>query len=394
MKTTVESPSGPLPPTVRALGWTSFFTDLSSEAIYPLLPAFLIRELGGSAISVGLIDGFANAVAAIVRLPSGAVSDWLGRRPLVLFGYGLSALVRPLMGLVASPLGAVAVRAADRFGKGIRSAPRDALVADLVEPAIRGRAFGHIRAMDHAGAALGPLVAMLFLLLFPGRERTLFLLAVLPGLVTFAVVWRFVRDAPARTPIAARTALTPRLDRRQWPLLAAVAVWALGASSEQFLLMRAAELGVPGALVPLVWLGVSLAKSGTAMYAGRLADRWNPQRTLAIGWLLFAAAYGGLAVSGHLAAVLPLMAIVGVAYGLAEPAERAVVSLLAAEGRQGSAFGWYTLVQGVMALPAGLLAGWLWQQGPHGPAWAFGVTAALVTLACGMLVALGTKRFI
>jgi MFS family permease len=381
-----EGSASPLPPTVRALGWTSFFTDLSSEAIYPLLPAFLIRELGGSAISVGLIDGLANAVAAIVRLPSGAVSDWLGRRPLVLFGYGMSALVRPLMGLVASPLGAVAVRAADRFGKGIRSAPRDALVADLVEPAIRGRAFGHIRAMDHAGAALGPLVAMLFLLLFPGRERTLFLLAVLPGLVTFAVVWRFVRDAPARTPIAARTALTPHLDRRQWPLLAAVAVWALGASSEQFLLMRAAELGVPAALVPLVWLGVSLAKSGTAMVSGRLADRWKPQRALAIGWLLFAAAYGGLAVSGQLVAVLPLMVIVGVAYGLAEPAERAVVSLLAAEGRQGSAFGWYTLVQGVMALPAGLLAGWLWQQGPHGPAWAFGTTAALATLACGMLL--------
>jgi MFS family permease len=392
MKTTGDSFSVPLPPTVRALGWTSFFTDLSSEAIYPLLPAFLIRELGGSAISVGVIDGFANAVAAIVRLPSGAVSDWLGRRPLVLFGYGLSALVRPLMGLVASPLGAVAVRAADRFGKGIRSAPRDALVADLVEPSIRGRAFGHIRAMDHAGAAIGPLVAMLFLLLFPGRERTLFLLAVLPGLVTLAVIWRFVRDAPARTPIAARTALTPHLDRRQWPLLAAVAVWALGASSEQFLLMRAAELGVPGALVPLVWLGVSLAKSGTAMYSGRLADRWKPQRALAIAWLLFAAAYGGLAVSGQLAAVLPLMAIVGVAYGLAEPAERAVVSLLAAEGRQGSAFGWYALVQGVMALPAGLLAGWLWQQGPHGPAWAFGATAALATLACGMLVALGKKQ--
>lgn len=392
MKTTGERVSDPLPPTVRALGWTSFFTDLSSEAIYPLLPAFLIRELGGSAISVGLIDGFANAVAAIVRLPSGAVSDWLGRRPLILFGYGLSALVRPLMGFVASPVGAVAVRAADRFGKGIRSAPRDALVADLVEPAIRGRAFGHIRAMDHAGAALGPLVAMLFLLLFPGRERTLFILAVVPGLVTLAVIWRFVRDAPARTPIAARTALTPHLDRRQWPLLAAVAVWALGASSEQFLLMRAAELGVPGALVPLVWLGVSLAKSGTAMYAGRLADRWEPRRALAIGWILFAVAYGGLAISGQLAAALPLMAIVGVAYGLAEPAERAVVSLVAAEGRQGSAFGWYALVQGVMSLPAGLLAGWLWQQGPHGPAWAFGATAALATLACGILVALGTKR--
>ncbi|MFM7034674.1 MAG: MFS transporter [Planctomycetia bacterium] len=377
-----------LPTTVRGLGWTSFFTDFSSEAIYPLLPAFLIRELGGSAISVGLIDGVANAVAAIVRLPSGAVSDWLGRRPLVLFGYGLSALVRPLMGLVASPLGAVVVRAADRFGKGIRSAPRDALVADLVEPAIRGRAFGHIRAMDHAGAAFGPLVAMLFLLVFPGRERMLFLLAVLPGLVTLVVIWRFVRDAPSRTPIAARTALTPQLDRRQWPLLAAVAVWSLGASSEQFLLLRAAELGVPAALVPLVWLGVSLAKSGTAICSGRLADHWQPRRALAIGWLAFAAAYGGLAISGHLAATLPLMAIVGIAYGLAEPAERAVVSLMAAEGRQGSAFGWYTLVQGVLALPAGLLAGWLWQQGPHGPAWAFGATAALATVACGLLLSL------
>jgi len=391
MNTKGERPAVPLPATVRALGWTSFFTDLSSEAIYPLLPAFLIRELGGSALSVGLIDGLANAVTAIVRLPSGAVSDWLGRRPLVLFGYGLSAVVRPLMGLVASPLGAVAVRAADRFGKGIRAAPRDALVADLVEPAIRGRAFGHIRAMDHAGAACGPLVAMLFLLLFPGRERMLFLLAVLPGLVTLAVIWRFVRDAPARTPIAARTALAPQLERRQWPLLAAVAVWALGASSEQFLLLRAAELGVPAALVPLVWLGVSLAKSGTAMYAGRLADRWKPQRALAVGWLAFAAAYGGLAVSGHLAAALPLMAIVGIAYGLAEPAERAVVSLLAAEGRQGSAFGWYALAQGVMALPAGLLAGWLWQQGPHGPTWAFGATAALAVLACGMLVTVGSR---
>ncbi|MFM8634878.1 MAG: MFS transporter [Planctomycetia bacterium] len=387
-KTPDDSPAISLPTTVRGLGWTSFFTDFSSEAIYPLLPAFLIRELGGSAISVGLIDGVANAVAAIVRLPSGAVSDWVGRRPLVLFGYGLSALVRPLMGLVASPLGAVVVRAADRFGKGIRSAPRDALVADLVEPAIRGRVFGHIRAMDHAGAAFGPLVAMLFLLVFPGRERMLFLLAVLPGLVTLVVIWRFVHDAPSRTPIAARTALAPQLDRRQWPLLAAVAVWSLGASSEQFLLLRAAELGVPAALVPLVWLGVSLAKSGTAICSGRLADHWQPRRALAIGWLAFAAAYGGLAVSGHLAAAIPLMAIVGIAYGLAEPAERAVVSLMAAEGRQGSAFGWYTLVQGVMALPAGLLTGWLWQQGSHGPAWAFGATAVLATVACGMLVSL------
>jgi hypothetical protein len=156
--------------TVRALGWTSFLTDLSSEAIYPLLPAF-VKGLGGSAIDVGLLDGIANAVAAVVRLFAGGLSDRIGRRPLVLAGYGLSAVVRPLMGLVATPLAAVLVRTIDRFGKGIRSAPRDALVTDLVGPEARGRAFGHIRSMDHAGAAIGPLLAMLFLLAFPGCER-------------------------------------------------------------------------------------------------------------------------------------------------------------------------------------------------------------------------------
>ena len=389
----VPATAAPLPATVRALGWTSFFTDLSSEAIYPLLPAFLMRELGGSSISVGLIDGIASTVAAVVRLPSGAVSDSVGRRPLVLFGYGISAVIRPLMGLVGSPAAALVVRAADRFGKGIRGAPRDALVADLVDPAMRGRAFGHIRAMDHAGAAVGPLAAMLFLLLFPGRERTLFLLPIVPGLLTLAVIWRFVRDPPRRTPAAGRTTLAPRLDRPQAVLLGCVGVWALAASSEQFLLLRAAELGVPTALVPLVWLGVSLAKSGSALAAGRLADRWHPRSALAAGWLVFAAAYAGLAASSHLAAALPLMAVVGIAYGLAEPAERAIVALLAPEGRQGGAFGWYMLVQGLMALPAGLLAGWLWQQGPHGAAWAFAVTAILSLTACGMLVlTVGDRR--
>ena len=375
-----------LPPTVRALGWTSFLTDLSSEAIYPLLPAFVIRELGGSTMSIGLIDGIANAVAAVVRLPAGGVSDSVGRRPLVLLGYGLSAVVRPLMGLVSSPLGALVVRAADRFGKGIRSAPRDALVTDLVDPSIRGRAFGHIRAMDHAGAALGPLAAMLFLLLFPNRERILFLLALLPGLATLAIIWRFVQDPPRRERAAEATTLAPRLSRQQTMLLGSVGVWAMGASSEQFLLLRAAELGVPAALVPLVWLGMSLAKSGSAMAAGRLADRWHPRTALAAGWLVFAIAYAGLAASSHLVAALPLMAAVGLAYGLAEPAERALVARLAPAGRHGGAFGWYMLVQGLLALPAGLLAGWLWQRGPHGPTWSLATTAILSILACGLLM--------
>jgi MFS family permease len=378
----------PLPATVRALGWTSFLTDLSSEAIYPLLTPF-VRSLGGTSIDIGLIDGIANAVAAVVRLPSGAVSDTLGRRPLVLAGYGLSAVVRPLMGLVTTPLGAILVRALDRCGKGMRSAPRDALVADLVEPAIRGRAFGHIRAMDHAGAALGPLVAAAFLCVWPGAERRLFLLTLLPGLFTLAVIWSRVRDAPRHTPVAPRTRLAPTLSAPQAWLLAGVGVWSLGAASEQFLLMRATDLGVPAWLVPLVWLAINLAKSRAAVTAGRLSDSWHPRRMLVAGWLVFAAAYAGLAASSHAAAAIPLMLVVGVAYGLAEPAERALVSLLAPAGGHGGAFGWYTLVQGLMALPAGLLAGWLWQRHDLGPAWAFATTALLAAAACGIVLAGG-----
>lgn len=376
-----------VPATVRALGWTSFLTDLSSEAIYPLLPAFVIRELGGSAMNVGMIDALANAVASIVRLPSGALSDALGRRPLVLAGYGVSALVRPLMGLVASPLGVLLVRAADRFGKGIRSAPRDALVTDLVGPETRGRAFGHIRAMDHLGAALGPLVAMAFLFFFPGRERTLFLAAFLPGLATLAVIARFVHDPPHAERAAARTALVPRLTGPQAMLLASVAVWGVAAASEQFLLLRLGDLGAPGWLVPAAWFGVGACKSVAAKTAGPLVDRLSPKRALAAGWLLFAAAYGGLALAGHLAATLPLLAAVAAAHGLIEPAERALVSRLSPAGRQGSGFGWYTLVQGLMGIPAALLAGWLWGGGDGAPR-AFAATAALSALASLLLVVL------
>jgi len=385
---TVRAPTE-LPATVRALGWTSFLTDLSSEAIYPLLPAF-VKGLGGSAIDMGLLDGVANAIAAIVRLFAGTLSDRLGRRPLVLAGYGLSAVLRPLMGLVATPLAAVLVRTADRFGKGIRSAPRDALVTDLVEPAIRGRAFGHIRAMDHAGAALGPLVAMLFLLAFPGRERTLFLLAILPGLATLAVIWRFVRDPPRRTATIAPASAA--LSAPQLQLLACVALWALGAASELFLLRRAEDLGVAAYAIPLVWFAIGAVKSLTASRAGAFVDRLTPRPALVVGWLAFAAAYGGLAVSESLVAAVACMLVVAVAYGITEPAERALVAALSADGRQGTAFGWYALVQGVMALPASFLAGWLWDRGTNGPATAFAATAGLAAVAAGLLAASGRWR--
>ena len=388
LSATVRAPNE-LPATVRALGWTSFLTDLSSEAIYPLLPAF-VKGLGGTGVDIGLIDGLANAVAAVVRLFAGTLSDRLGRRPLVLLGYGLSAILRPLMGLVATPLGVVAVRTADRFGKGIRSAPRDALVTDLVEPGIRGRAFGHIRAMDHAGAALGPLIAMLFLLAFPGRERTLFLLAILPGLATLAVIWKFVRDPP-RQPVTASPP-SAALAAPQLHLLGCVAIWALGAASELFLLRRAEDLGVAAYAIPLVWFAIGAVKSITASRAGLLVDRLTPRPTLVIGWLAFAAAYAGLAATTSLVAAVACMLVVAVAYGIAEPAERALVAALSPAGRQGTSFGWYALVQGLMALPAGLLTGWLWDRGADGAGTAFAATAALAAVAAGLLAASGRWR--
>ena len=183
--------------------------------------------------------------------------------------------------------------------------------------------------------------------------------------------------------------LSRSLSPSQTMLLGSVCVWALGASSEPFLLKRASDLGVPASLVPVVWLGVSLAKSGSAMMAGRLADSWHPRWALAAGWLLFAIAYGGLAMTAQIFFALPLIGLIGIAYGLAEPAERALVALLATKHQRGNTFGWYTLVQGLMALPAGLLTGWLWQQGSSGPSWALATTAALSGIACLLLIFTG-----
>ena len=223
---------------------------------------------------------------------------------------------------------------------------------------------------------------MLFLLAFPGRERTLFLLTIVPGLATLAVIWRNVVDPPSRSSAAGRSGLASSLSRPQIMLLGSVAVWALGASSEQFLLLRAADLGLAPPLIPLVWLGMSLAKTIAARSAGRLVDRWHPKRVLTAGWLLFAAAYGGLALSTEIATLLPSIGLVGLAYGVFEPAERALVARLSPATRHGAAFGWYTLIQGLMAVPAGLLTGWLWQQGAGGPASAFATTAVLSGIAC------------
>lgn len=372
---------------VWLFGLTSLFTDVGSELIFPLLPGFL-ATLGGTTL-VGLVEGLADATAALLKLPAGALSDRLPRRlPLVLVGYGLSGLVRPLMALAAAPWHALAVRVIDRVGKGIRSAPRDAVIAEVTPAGAEGRAFGVHRAMDHAGAVLGPLIATA--LVAAGLLVTeIFLVAAIPGVLAF-VTLLFVREPPRARPAppgSGATATAP-LPARLRTFIAVMAVFALAGSTDAFLLIRAQELGTPTALIPLLWALLNLVKLATSYLFGALADRAS--RTALIGWGIAVYALGyfalGLAETAWHAWVVILF--YGAWYGLAEPAEKALVRTLAPTGTHGRAFGWYHGALGLAAIPAGLLTGLLWTEAsPRAALW----TSAGIALASLALLLLWSR---
>lgn len=384
-----------LPATVVALGWASLLTDVASEMIFPLLPRFIDRELGGGKIGIGLVEGVAETVSSLLRLPGGVWSDRLARRkPLVFAGYGVAGVIRPLMGLVATPLQAVVIRALDRVGKGIRSAPRDALLADAIVPDERGRAFGFHRAMDHAGAALGPLLAFAFLTFWPNAVRTLFLLSIVPGISVLVVLWWGVREAkhvnapePAAKVVEGRSAgwsLAAFSPRFRWFLLALV-LFALGGSSDAFLLRRAEELGVSERLIPLLWLVFHVAKSGLNLIGGRWADRFSPGILLLAGWAIYAATYLGFGWATTGLHAWGLFLVYALHYGLTEPAEKLLVTQWVPAEFRGSAFGWFHLAVGLTALPANALFGAIWNSPTWGLHWAFGFTVATTVAATVVL---------
>ncbi len=408
MSTSVPKPRPRLGKNVLALGVVSFLTDVSSEMIYPLLPVFLTRELRAGATALGAIEGAAESTAAFLKLGSGWLSDRVRRRkPLVVAGYGLASVVRPLVGVASAVWQVLAIRLTDRVGKGLRTSPRDALIADSVDPSVRGRAFGFQRAADHAGAVVGPLLAFALLRWAGLPLRQVFLWAAVPGLLAVAMVIFAVREgrrasggrAGSEAPAAARgdnvfaatavesegrqsEALPLRrvsLPGRFWAVLAVIFVFTLGNSTDAFLLLRAAQLGVAPALVPVLWSLLHVVKALSSTPGGALSDRLGRKPLLIAGWAVYALVYLGLGAARAEWQAWALFAVYGVYFGLTEGVEKALMADLVPAERRGAAFGWYNLTLGLGALPAALLFGALWDR--LGAPTAFAVGAALALVA-------------
>ena len=379
--------------TVVGLGFVSLLNDISSEIIYPLLPAFITQVLGATPLYLGLIEGVADSTASLVKLLSGWLSDRLQRRKgLVLIGYGLAAAARPLMGVAAAPIQVLGIRFADRLGKGLRAAPRDALLSEASVAGMRGRAFGFHRAMDHLGAVVGPLLAVGLLALLHDDYRTVFVLASIPGIASVAVLWRAVAEPrPDRAEPTVATRHDPeKLPRQFWTFLLILAIFTLGNSTDAFLLLRAQQLGIAVLVLPLLWSAFHVVKSATSLVGGALSDRVDRRYVIAAGWLLYAAVYLGFAFASTKLEAWALFAIYGLFFGLTEGVERALVADLTPAGAQGVAFGFYNLAIGIGALPASLLMGLLWEIG--GPAAAFSLGAGLALLASIGLLILRPRR--
>jgi MFS family permease len=359
--------------------------------IFPLLPVFL-ASLGAGAAFLGLVEGLADATSSLLKLASGYVADRARRKkPLVLFGYGLAALVRPLVAIATAPWHVLAVRVTDRVGKGVRSAPRDVLIAGSVSKEETGRAFGFHRAMDHAGAVIGPLVATALLGLgWPLRR--VFWVALVPGVASVLAVLtvRERHSGPAEHEGAPAGAAPPRLPGSLRTYLAILLLFSLGNSSDAFLLLRAKDLGVPVASLPLLWTLFHVAKLVSSYLGGDWSDRIARPKLIVSGWMVYAATYLAFGVATQPWHVWALFVVYGSYYGLTEPAEKALVKDLAPPAARGRAYGFYNFIIGVSAVPAGLLTGWLWQT--RSPLVALATGAGIAAVASAALVAWSQSR--
>ena len=386
-------PRPPLPQNVRALGLVSLLNDASSEMIFPLLPTFVTRTLGAAPLALGVIDGAAEAVSAAMKIVAGRISDRAAqRKPLVLAGYALAGLARPLIALATGAGHVLGLRIVDRIGKGIRSGPRDALIAEATPVEQRGRAFGFHRAMDHAGALVGPLLASAVLLVRHDL-RLVFGLAAVPAALALLVLATRVKETqpePAALDPAAPAGPAEPMPRALKLYLLVLGVFALGNSSDTFLLLRAQDAGVSLAAVPLLWSLHHLVKSTLSTPAGALSDRIGRKAAILIGWSVYALSYAGFALASAAWHFWALFAVYALFHAFAEGPERALMADLGGGATRGRDFGWFHAVGGGMQLPASLLTGWLWQR--FGPGVALGMGAALAAMAALGLVALIPRR--
>ena len=381
---------------VWLLGWVSFFTDMASEMVYPLLPLFLTQVLGGSAMSLGIIEGAAEAASSGLKILSGWLSDrWRSPKKLVLLGYGIASSVRPLIGLATAWPQVLAIRFADRLGKGIRGAPRDAMLAGFAPRDARGRVFGFHRAMDHAGAVTGPLLASVFLYFYPGDYRTLFALTVIPGIIVILFILKI--PDPSRTqqspvePHPVEPGRTPKnLGGSFYRAMAVILLFSLGNASDAFLLLRLSDLGVAAVWIPLLWSALHVVKVVSSLVGGTLSDRFGRRILISLGWLWYAFVYAGFGLFDTAPAVIAIFLTYGLFFGLTEGNEKAWVADMAPEGARGTAFGIYNAALGIGTLAASLIFGVLWTR--VSPQAAFLTGAGLAVLASALLFAMFSEK--
>ncbi|MDB5955109.1 MFS transporter [Ramlibacter sp.] len=377
-----------LPAAIWALGFVSLLMDVSSEMIHSLLPVFLVNSLGASMLAVGLIEGAAEATALIVKVFSGVISDWIGKRkPLAVLGYGLGAASKPLFALATTIGTVLSARLIDRVGKGLRGAPRDALVADLVAPEQRGAAYGLRQSLDTVGAFLGPLLAIALMLLWADDYHAIFRVAVIPAVLSVLLLWVGVRE-PDRPPAAVRVNPLRREQLRQlpahfWRVVAIGALFTLARFSEAFLVLRAQQGGLPVAWAPLVLIAMNVVYSAGAYPFGKLADRMSHRKLLAGGLVVLIAADAALAAADHGVLLWVGIALWGVHMALTQGLLATMVAGSAPASLRGTAFGVFNLASGIVLLVASGLAGWLWDR--LGGASTFVAGAAISAVALAVL---------
>jgi len=383
---------------VWLLGWISFFTDTASEMVYPLLPLFLTRVLGAGAMSLGVIEGVAEGANSVLKIVSGWLADRSGQpKRLVLAGYGLSSLVRPLIALVTSWPQVLGLRFIDRLGKGVRSSPRDAMLARFAPDKTRGRVYGFHRGMDHAGAVAGPLIATAYLYFKPEAYRSLFTWTLVPGIIVILLILRLPNErlaAASRTPTDPQSPAPPaagssvraglrRLPRRFYLAMAVITLFALGNASDAFILLRLNDLGVAPVWIPLLWSGLHVVKMTSSIVGGALSDRFGRRAMIVLGYLWYAVIYGAFAWFTALPAVIAVFLAYGLYFGLTEGVEKAWVADMAPADARGLAFGIYNGALGFGGLAASLVFGLIWTR--VSPAAAF-LTGASLALAASLLL--------
>ena len=369
-------------------GLVSFFMDVSSEMIYPLVPLFLANVLGVNKSMIGLIEGIAESTASLLKVFSGWLSDRIGQRKnLMLAGYAISTLSRPIIAVAGAWQQVLASRFVDRLGKGIRTAPRDAIIAESAESTHLARAFSFHRSMDTMGAVVGPAIALILLQLYNNNYKMVFWLSMIPGAIAVLIIVMFIKEKKRSAATAERPKLTLKhFDWRVKFFIVIATLFALGNSSDAFLILRAEQVGIPTVMIPAVYLLFNIIYSLSSIPLGIVADKYGKKRLILLGFVLFAGLYYGFAVAKSASAIWVLFSLYGVFMGLTEGIQKAFLATIIPPDFKATAFGVYATAVGLATLPASLIGGLLWDR--ISPAATFYFGAATATLSAILFIAL------